>query len=812
MSYKIHFDANGGSLADPADITSEDGFFIFPSVNPRKGYEIKGFSINESGSPLFTADDMPISSDITLYAVWEPITLTITFLNEDKTTLKVLYKKYNEKLQDSEIPEAKDIIGKVFDDWYADSRFSIPLDRSAFIHENVTYYPRYITKLVKVTFVEPTGHVRSITIDVKYKDILIPPKFDPWDGYSLGGYYLDEAFTTAWNFKDPVLKPMTLYLKYIRNYYTIDFVDIDGTKLSKSLVVEHGGVAVKPTDPSKESYVFNYWTLDGKKYEFGNPVTQNMTLVANWQEIYFKVRFFNVYNVEIAQTGISPQDVRYGNTATIPANYEELGSTFVCWSTTRSEKDKYDFSAPVKANLKLYAIMKTNVVTVYYNDGEELIDAKEIAVGSYAQILAPTPTKKNYLFVSWTNKDGSVFDFTKPILKDTYLYALWDSVYTCVVFNTCGGEVINPIKVAVGKSVTEPKVPTKAGHTFIGWYADAAMTKEFNFLSIIEQMTTIYAKWSTNYYTVTFVYGNHSTDQLTQRVMYGYYAKQPDTPYRAGYTFQYWANSAGEKFTFSFTTITKDITLTAVWKQKDLSYSGSFLAMVNSEEYYLGKDVTAAIELMLSQPIKEIDFKLYTGGKSSVDDANAENDIATQDSIDETMQDSVDEETYIRHGYSEGYIGTRNTSTKDTIDESTSDIETDYDEDIDTQSVSNMIAVYSDEDASDDSNDTTKETPIVYAGDSAVSGLTVEQFYAIYNWCIGKTFDATSSYMFTFDEHSLTMQYYVKETKYAVPMTGNQISSVVQMSNGISLLTTTRQEIVSYLSNFKDKFPVYYDA
>ena len=65
MSYKIHFDANGGSLADPADITSEDGFFIFPSVNPRKGYEIKGFSINESGSPLFTADDMPISSDIT---------------------------------------------------------------------------------------------------------------------------------------------------------------------------------------------------------------------------------------------------------------------------------------------------------------------------------------------------------------------------------------------------------------------------------------------------------------------------------------------------------------------------------------------------------------------------------------------------------------------------------------------------------------------------------------------------------------------------------------------------------------------------
>ena len=576
--------------------------------------------------------------------------------------------------------------------------------------------------------------------------------------------------------------------------------------------MEHGGVAIKPVDPSKESYVFNYWTLNDEKYEFGNPVIKNMTLVANWQEIYFKVRFYDVYNVEIAQTGISPQDVRYGKTAKTPSEYELIGSSFVCWSTTRSEKDRYDFNTPVKANLKLYAIMKLNVVQVCYYNLNEVIETKEINVGSYAPVFEPTAYNKNVFFLSWANEDGSTFDFTKPILQNTKLYAVWSTVFTCVVFNTAGGTVMNPVRIEVGSTITEPKVPTKAGHTFIGWYADAAMTKEFNFLSIIEQMTTVYAKWSTNYYTVTFVYGNHSTDQLTQRVMYGYYAKQPDTPYRAGYTFQYWANSAGEKFTFSFTTITKDITLTAVWKQKDLSYSGSFLAMVNSEEYYLGKDVTAAIELMLSQPIKEIDFKLYTGGKSSVDDANAENDIATQDSIDETMQDSVDEETYIRHGYSEAYIGTRNTTTKDAIDESTSDIETDYDEDIDTQSASNMIAVYSDEDVSDDSNDTTKETPIVYAGDSAVSGLTVEQFYAIYNWCIGKTFDATSSYMFTFDESTLTMQYYVKETKYAVPMTGNQISSVVQMSNGISLLTTTRQQISSYLSNFKDKFPVYYDA
>lgn len=809
MSYKIHFEGNGGTLSDPADITSEDGFFIFPSVNPRKGYELKGFSLNENGSPLFTANDMPISSDITLYAVWEAITLTITFLNEDKTTLKVLYKKYNEKLQDSEIPEAKDIIGKVFDDWYADARFSIPIDRSAYIHENATYYPRYTTKLVKVTFIEPTGHVRSVTIDVKYKDILIPPKFDPWDGYSLGGYYLDENFKTAWNFKDPVMKPMTLYLKYVRNYYKISFVDVDGTELSKTLVVEHGGVAVKPTDPSKESYIFNYWTFNDKKYEFGNPVTENMTLVANWQEIYFKVRFFNVYNVEIAQTGISPQDVRYGQTAQIPANYEEIGSSFVCWSTTRSEKDKYDFSTPLKANLKLYAIMKTNVVTVYYKDGEELLDTKEIAVGSYAQILEPEPKKKNYLFKSWTDVNKVDFDFTKPIMKDTYLYALWDTVYTCVVFNTCGGEVINPVKVAAGKTVTEPKVPTKEGHTFIGWYKDAAMTEEFNFLSIINQMTTVYAKWSTNYYTVTFVYGNHSSDQITQRVMYGYYATQPETPYRAGYTFQYWENSAGEKFTFSFTPIKGDTKLTAVWKQKDLSYSGSFLAMINSGEYYLGKDVTAAIELMLSQAIKEIDFKLYTGGKSSVDDVNAENEIATQDSIDETMIDPVDEETYTRHGYTEDDVSSRNNTTKDTIDESSSNIETDIDEDIDTQSASNMIAVFTEDSSSGDASAT---EVVVHAGESAVSGLTVEQFYAIYNWCIGKTFDDTSSYMFTFNENTLTMNYTVKETKYAVPLTGDQISSVVQMSNGIALLTTTKQSIASYLSNYKDKFPIYYDA
>ena len=57
------------------------------------------------------------------------------------------------------------------------------------------------------------------------------------------------------------------------------------------------------------------------------------------------------------------------------------------------------------------------------------------------------------------------------------------------------GKKINSKKVVEGEKVIKPTNPTKEGYLFDGWYENEACTKEFDFTIIIEEDTTIYAKW-----------------------------------------------------------------------------------------------------------------------------------------------------------------------------------------------------------------------------------------------------------------------------------------------------------------------------
>ena len=76
------------------------------------------------------------------------------------------------------------------------------------------------------------------------------------------------------------------------------------------------------------------------------------------------------------------------------------------------------------------------------------------------------------------------------------------TVYCTVTFDTRGGSEIATQYVVPGKKATKPDDPTKGGGSwqgggdFSGWYADDALTQEFNFNNPITEDTTVYAKWA----------------------------------------------------------------------------------------------------------------------------------------------------------------------------------------------------------------------------------------------------------------------------------------------------------------------------
>lgn len=63
--------------------------------------------------------------------------------------------------------------------------------------------------------------------------------------------------------------------------HTVTFDSKGGSAIVSQNVVD-GGKAVKPNNPTLKGYTFTGWTLNGEPYKFNTPVTEDITLVAQW--------------------------------------------------------------------------------------------------------------------------------------------------------------------------------------------------------------------------------------------------------------------------------------------------------------------------------------------------------------------------------------------------------------------------------------------------------------------------------------------------------------------------------------------------
>lgn len=108
-----------------------------------------------------------------------------------------------------------------------------------------------------------------------------------------------------------------------------------------------------------------------------------------------------------------------------------------------------------------------------------------------------------------------------------------------VTFNSNGGSDVPAAQVAYNTKIALPGDPIRAGHTFDGWYIDPGLTEAFDFDTPITGDMTLYVKWTTKGYTVTFRDWN-GQELKSEGVEYGQAATAPPEPTREGYTFTGW--------------------------------------------------------------------------------------------------------------------------------------------------------------------------------------------------------------------------------------------------------------------------------
>ena len=97
-----------------------------------------------------------------------------------------------------------------------------------------------------------------------------------------------------------------------------------------------------------------------------------------------------------------------------------------------------------------------------------------------------------------------------------------------VTFDSQGGSAVDSQTVEQDVKATDPTAPTKTGYTFGGWYKESGCTNRWDFdIATVTSDVTLYAKWTTNAFTVTYNGNGNKT---------GTVPVDPSSPYEYGTT------------------------------------------------------------------------------------------------------------------------------------------------------------------------------------------------------------------------------------------------------------------------------------
>ena len=343
------------------------------------------------------------------------------------------------------------------------------------------------------------------------------------------------------------------YLSLTANY-TVTF-DTDGGSAVDTQTIPYGGKAAAPAAPAKPGYTFAGWELDGKAYDFDAPVTENLTLTANWT--------VNRYTITFDTDGgsaIAPITQDYGTAVTTPADPTRTGYTFAGWTPAIPEtmpaenltiKAKWtvnqytltfdtdggsaiapitqDYGTAVTApadptrtgytfagwtpeipaampaeDLTIKAKWTVNTYTIAYDldGGTAEGNPASYTVESGAITLAE-PTKPGYTFTGWSGTDLEGADNRSVTIPagstgDRSYTAHWqvNTVYSTLRFETRGGTALATLALPYGSRVDLTKyVPTREGFAFTGWYTDRELTQRVTSLTLTNS-TVVYAGWN----------------------------------------------------------------------------------------------------------------------------------------------------------------------------------------------------------------------------------------------------------------------------------------------------------------------------
>ena len=556
----VTLDANGGDELAVKEMTIGCDRVYGDLPEPtRTGYTFIGwFTGATKGDNITSKSPVSVAGDHTLYAHWTPNNYTVTFNAAGGSTQQASKKvTYDSTYGDLPIPTRT---GYGFSGWFTEEEGRgkrINPNSTVDITEDLVLYADWTADAFTVAF-NATGGISSessrvLTFDGAYGELPTATRA----GYTLTGWFTEasggekvEADTTIHTAGDH-----TLYAQWEINKYNVTFDGNGGTPSKPSMEVTYDEVYGDLPTAERVGYSFTGWfteEVDGTNTTAEDVVkiTVNQTLYAHWVANVYTVTFGGNEGTPEQQTKEVTYDEEYGDLPEVT----RTGYSFTGWFTEKDGGENVTSEEVVKIteDQTLYAHWNINQynLTFVFNNGVE----DEVRTLDYDEkIVYPEDVEKTgYAFDKW-NKETD-----RMPAENITITAQWTANNYTVTFNPNGGIISQSNKtVTYDSTYGELPIPKMTGYSFIGWFTEEneSITEESTVK--ITGPQTLYAQWTINNYTLTFVF-NNGTDLEVRVLEFNEAITYPADPVRAGYSFAGWDND--------ITTMpANNFTITAQW-------------------------------------------------------------------------------------------------------------------------------------------------------------------------------------------------------------------------------------------------------
>ncbi|WP_345067522.1 InlB B-repeat-containing protein [Leifsonia kafniensis] len=390
-------------------------------------------------------------------------------------------------------------VGYSFTGWFTTASGSTAWTADSTISGDVTVYAQWTADPRTVSF-DAQGGSTVAPITTGYGSAITTPTVPTLTGHTFAGWYTTATSGgSAWNFATGVTENITLYARWTADPRTVSF-DAQGGTTVDPIVTSYGSVIAAPTIPTFTGHTFAGWYTTaasaGSAWNFGAPVTENVTVYARWTADPRTVSFD-------AQGGttVSPIVTSYGSVIAAPTIPTFTGHTFAGWYTTAtSGGSAWNFADGVTASITLYARWTADLRIVTFDvQGGTAVDSYTTEYGTV--VAAPAaPTRTGHTFVDWFTaaSGGSAWNFADAVTESVTVYAQWTTDPRTLSFDARGGTAVDSITTSYGSAIAAPTAPTRTGYTFAGWFTAASGGSAWDFSALVTANATVYAQWRSN--------------------------------------------------------------------------------------------------------------------------------------------------------------------------------------------------------------------------------------------------------------------------------------------------------------------------